>query len=142
MEFNLDGERVAEIEEIDLINSGEFNLDGQRVVVTEEIDLINNVFYSTDICGLSNSKLVDVSGSGSLVCSPIIDNNYFVQNCVGDDTVLCHGDNNITSIVGSSNSFRIVSDDSVEVVTKRIFRIGDVHVLFDLISMTHQFGMK
>ena len=106
------------------------------------IDLINNGFSSTEICGMPNSKLVDVDGSGSSVCSPIIDNNYMVQNCVGDDTVLCYGDNDVFSIVGSSDSFKVVSDYSVEMFTKRIFRIGDVHVLFDLKSMAHQFGMK
>ena len=41
-----------------------------------------------------------------------------------------------------TNNFKLEYDPSVEEDTKRIFRLGDIHVLSDLKTMGHQFGMK
>ena len=70
-----------------------------------------------------------MDGSGSSVCSPMINNNYMVTFFF---VMILHCVMVIMISVGSSDSFRIVSDYSVDVVKKRIFRIGDVHVLSDL----------
>ena len=68
----------------------ESNLDGDSVATMEEIDLINKGCSSTDIYGLSNSKLIGVDGSVSLVIFLVTDINYYLQNSRGDDTGLCH----------------------------------------------------
>ena len=41
-----------------------------------------------------------------------------------------------------TNNFKLEYDPSVEEDTERIFRLGDIHVLSDLKTMGHQFGMK
>ena len=56
----------------------------------EKIDLMTKGLYYTDICGLSNSKLVGEDGSVSLVHSPVTDNIYIPQNSGGDNTGLYH----------------------------------------------------
>ena len=126
----------------------ESNLDGDCVAAMEEIDSINNRFSCSNICGLSNCEVVGVDSPVSSVCCPVTDNNYMAQNSGDDDTVLRHdanpgiGGNNASLFVGSSNSFKLVSNYSVEVATKRIFRLGHVHVFSHLKTMAHQFGMK
>ena len=49
------------------------NLDGDLVAVVEEIDLINNEFPRVDTHELSNLKMVDVDGSHSSICCPVTD---------------------------------------------------------------------
>ena len=101
----------------------------------EGIDLNNKGLSWTDIYELSNSKLVGVDGSVSLVYSPVIDNIYIPQNSCGDDTGLYHvansglGGDDAFLFVDIINSFRLVPDHSVEVATERIFRLCDVRVL-------------
>ena len=91
----------------------EFNLDGDYVELMEEIDLMNNDFSCTYICRLSNSKLVVVNGSISSVYSPVTGNSCILESTGGDDTILCHVAN---SNVGGSvippylGRFLIVSD--------------------------------
>ena len=91
----------------------ESNLDGDCVAMMEEIDLINNDFSCTYICRLSNSKLVVVDGSISSVYSPVTGNISIPESTGGDDTILCHVAN---SNVGGSvippylGRFLIVSD--------------------------------
>ena len=112
----------------------ESNLDGDRVAAMEGVDSINNGFSCSEICRLSNSGLVGVDSSVSSVCCPVTDNNYMDQNSGDDDTVLCYvanpgiDGNNASLFMGSSNSFKLVHNYSVEVVTKRIFRLGHVHL--------------
>ena len=121
----------------------ETNLDGDRIAAMEGIDLKNNGFLCTYTYGLSNSHMIDVDDLVSSVCCPVIDNSCMSRNSVDDDTGLCHiansslGCNDACLFMGISGSFRIVSDYSVEVDTKKIFRLGDVHVLFHLTTMAH-----
>ena len=68
----------------------EFNLDGDYVAMMEEIDLMNNDFSCTYICRLSNSKLVVVDVSISSIYSPVTDNISIHESTGGDDTILCH----------------------------------------------------
>ena len=95
------------------------------------------------IYGFSNSNLIDVNGLVSSVCCPVIDNSCMSHNYVDDGTGLCHiansglGCNDACLFMGISGSFIIVSDYSVEVDTMRIFRLGDVYVLFHLTTMAH-----
>lgn len=63
----------------------ESNLDGDCIATMEEINLINDRLSCTDICGQSHSKLVNVDGSVSLVHSPVTDNVYIPQKSDGDN---------------------------------------------------------
>ena len=110
----------------------------------DSVHLVNNEISCTDVCGLSNSELVEVD----CLCRLVTDNNYLLQNGDGDDTELCPvansdvGGSNVSLFGDITNNFSLESDHSVEEATEKMFRLGDMYVLSTLKIMAHQFDMK
>lgn len=75
-----------------------------------------------------NFGLVEVDG----LCCPVIDNNYMLKNTSGDNTGLC-------AVVNSDVDG---SDVSLFGDITNNFKLESNHLLSDLKTMAHQFGMK
>ena len=114
------------------------NLDGDCLAMMEEVELINNDISCSDMCRLSDSKLVNMGSLISSMYRSVADNISIPQNIGGNYTRFCHvGDSGIgcndTSLFGDiTNSFRVESDYSVDETTNRAFRLYDIHVLSHL----------
>ena len=125
-----------------------FNLDGDCVATMEEIDRINNDISCIDIFIVSKSKLVGVDCSISSVCPLVTYNMSIPENTGGDGTRVYHvaeasvGCSNASLFGDISNSFRLESTHSIEEATDRLFRLDDIYVLSHLKMMAHQFSMK
>ena len=67
----------------------DFNYNGDHAAVIGEIDVINNGFSRTDVCELSNSKMVDLDGSNPSTHSRVTDGINILPKPVDNNGGLC-----------------------------------------------------